>query len=150
MFERTQDFLKNDPEATLRQLVIPSTVVLFAKRERQFDSRKHKEKATLPDIYLGLAKEGVTLLLSGAIQNAVFSEPKKVGGSASVQIAFPEDFYEVLRGIAIELEKNSSESGVGRLVGCNEISLIGLAVCLMNYAVESRQQQHKTRKPATV
>lgn len=149
MFDRTQETLKSDPAATLRQLSIPPTTVLFAKTLRQFDLRPNSEKATLPDIYFGLAQEGAALFLSGAIKNAVFSEPKKKHGSTSVQIAFPEDFYEVLKGIATELEKGGSES-MGRLIGCNEISLIGLAVCLMEYAVESRQQQPKTKKAATL
>lgn len=150
MFQRTQNDLRSDPSATLRQLSIPSGVALFAKSLRMYDNRSREDKATLPDIYLGLAQEGATLVLSGQLESAVFTEPQKAPGSTSVQIAFPEEFYGVLGTFKEKLEEGSLASFGVTLEGY-EISLIGLAVRLMEIAVEQRQGNKKrsTKKTAT-
>jgi len=115
-----------------------------------YDNRSREDKATLPDIYLGLAQDGAALVLSGQLESAVFSEPQKTPGSTSVQIAFPQEFYGVLGTFKEKLEEGSLGS-LGVTLEGGEISLIGLAVRLMEIAVEQRQGNKKrsTKKTAT-
>lgn len=140
MFEKKQDQFKNDPHSTLRQISIPPDLVLFAKGLKQFDNRKANERATLADIYHGLAEEGARRLINGAIKNPTFAEPKREPGSTYVQIAFEGNFYTVLKSlcdrISVDKEWTLSEG--------TEVSIIGLAVCLMRYAVDEQKAKRKT------
>ena len=135
MFDRIQDSLSAENSVN-RQMIIPLRIVLFAKQMRQSDSRPHREKATLKDIYLGLAQEGAALLLSGEIQEPQFAEQLRSANSSSTQILFPKTFYRVLEAI-----KQEADSGRYPVDKGYKISIISLAICLMREAIKYRQSK---------
>lgn len=150
MFLRNQEALKNDQTAILRQLSVPPFIAMYAKIMRMRDSRSLREKATLPDIYLGLAQEGAALVLAGELGSVVFSEPQKKPGATSVQIAFPMEFYDVLVTLKQSLV-DGTMAPFGITLEGSGISLIGLTVRLMELAVKNRLGYDKQRsvKPDT-
>lgn len=143
MIERTQHQLTTgeDGNAIQRQHYIPSKIHSFAVKLRLDDSGQ----PTLADIYYQLVQEGLDLVLTGQ-HVPTFIEIGRPDGSKAVQIKFPFELNDSL----VELKKRAdggefvvqTERTVGALKHpYKQISLISLAVTLMELAMNQRQPQ---------
>lgn len=136
-FSKNQKLI-NPAESTRRQHAIPEDVHKFAlKAQIDFKGDRGRGRGnvpTLPDIYYTLTKEGFALLADGRIKNPKFVEIGRPDGCVFAQIVFEESFDTELRTL-----KESAESGVFPIEPYREISLISLAVNLIRYAIDARE-----------
>lgn len=143
MFDRIQHTL-DGVNATLRQPNIPADIALAARKIWQFDTRHDSQKATIADNLLGLATEGLNLVLAGKIADPIFQVFKADTTSTSIQIWFPHTMY----GHADDLPtdhtmyalKRRIENGEYQVQGGKKMPMISLALSLMKIAVTERER----------
>ena len=120
-----------------RQHAVPAEIHRFAVM-LQLDSKGPKgrgrsNQVNLTDIYMILIKEGIDILNSGA--TPTFVETGRPEGCVFSRITFDYDTDQALRDI-----KKRAEEGAFEITPYNEISLIALAVNLMELAIERRKK----------
>lgn len=143
-FSKNQKLI--DPsESTRRQHAIPEDVHKFALTAQiEFKGDRGRGRGnvpTLPDIYYALTKEGFQLLADGRIKDPKFVEVGRPDGCVFAQIVFEETFDKQLREL-----KDAAEDGVFPIEPYKEISLISLAVNLIRYAIDARENPKKYPK----
>lgn len=137
MFERTQDAL-NAGNSTKRQHYLPAAIHKFAVEQQLNDGRYlgrgRGNLPTLADIYAQLVSEGLAAVLEKRVV-PVFTEIGRPESFRSVQIKFPNATNDQL--IAL---KERADNGEFEVKPYKQISLISLAVTLMEIAIAERQQ----------
>lgn len=135
-FQRTQHELDGS-NSTRRQHYIPAPLHNYAVQQQLAATaqagRGRGNLPTLADIYYELIKEGLDLVNNGRIV-PVFTEPGRLENSRSVQIKFGADV-----NTALEELKELADAGEYEVKPYKQISLIGLAVNLIEVAVEYRK-----------
>lgn len=134
--EITQKSLNAD-NSVMRAHQIPNPVRLHAK-VLQEAFREDMENAgvgrsmvpSLPDIYLHMVEMGLKKVESGE-KIPVFAEVKKPKGATGSRIKFP-----ILTNDALKDLKKRAESGEFQISTGKEISLISIAVTLMELGIE--------------
>lgn len=131
---------------TRRQHAIPEEVHKFAQTAQiEFKGEMGRGRGnvpTLPDIYYALTKEGFQLLADGRIKEPKFVEVGRPDGCVFSQIVFEEEFDTLLRDL-----KEAADTGTFPIEPYREISLISVAVNLIKYAIDARQNPANYKKP---
>lgn len=121
-----------------RQHYIPRAVYKFAKQAQdEFPSpgKSRTNAPTLADIYYQLTLEGINLIKTNFIEDLEFAEIGRPEGGRFVQIVFDQETNTFLEWL-----KSEAENGVYKITPYKEISMISLAVNLMEYAIKAREK----------
>lgn len=144
MFEKTQHLIAPD-DCIRRQHAIPDNVRLYAARQQlNFSGSRGRGRinvATLADIYYGLIAQGLKLVQSGTVK-PTFKEIGRPEGCTFTQIKFDLEIDAQLRNL-----KEVAEAGEFEVVPYKSISLISLAVNLMDVAIEHNETTQVQTKP---
>ena len=147
MFEKTQ-YLIDPSNSIRRQHAIPAEVHRFAAESQlNFEGSRGRGRAnvpTLPDIYYALVREGFALVISGT-STPVFKEVGRPEGCTFSQIVFEMEFDQSLRDLKNAID---DEDGLYLIENGASISLISLAVNLIQVAIEARAYKPKRRPGA--
>jgi hypothetical protein len=137
MTDTTQKSLTAE-NSVMRAHRIPSKVRLHAKglqeafREDMENAGVGRSKIpSLPDIYLHLVEVGLQKVKSGQ-KTPVFSEVNKPKGATGSRIKFP-----ILTNDDLKSLKARAEAGEFQITTGKEISLISIAVTLMEMAIDN-------------
>lgn len=123
-----------------RQHAIPEGVHRFAvmqqldNKARNGRGRGRGNQINLPEIYIGLVKEGLKIISDGA--TPIFNEVGRPEGCVYTRIPFDVDTDKELRAL-----KKRADDGEYIITPYSDISLISLAVNLMCLAIEKRQKK---------
>lgn len=144
MFKRTQDAL-NGENSVRRQHYIPAKIHAFAigqqlagAEQEVAAGRGRGNLPTLADIYYTLIQEGFELVRTEKAV-PVFIEVGRPVGTRSVQIKFPTGKNKL--NDRLERLKKRAEKGEFEIKPYKEISLISVAITLMQLAIDERRKQ---------
>lgn len=142
MFKRTQDALDGQ-NSVRRQHYIPAKIHAFAVNQQLIGNeveagRGRGNLPTLADIYYTLIVEGLELVRKGEAK-PVFVEVGRPAGTRSVQIKFPTGKGKLNE--KLERLKARAEKGEFKIRPYREISMISVAITLMQLAIDDRSKR---------
>lgn len=144
MFKRTQDALDGQ-NSVRRQHYIPQKIHAFAVGQQLAGAeqevtagRGRGNLPTLADIYYALIVEGLELVRTGQAVPA-FVEVGRPVGTRAVQIKFPTGKGKLNE--KLERLKKRAEKGEFEIKPYREISLISVAITLMQLAIDERRKR---------
>lgn len=139
-FEKTQDLIA-PTDVISRQHVIPADVKKYAVNwQLSFPNPAGRGRGNLPslaDIYEQLTRHGLTIVERDREFHATFTEIGLPAGSSQTRIKFDTETDKRLRQLKTRVDAGEFEieSGPGYTRRVTQISLISLAVNLMQIAI---------------
>lgn len=100
------------------QVFIPKHVHRYARELKDLDDRPTRQKPTLPDVYVHLARQGFAAVKKGVVKPE-FREIGRQPGAVSAQIKYPPDLHKQLK----------------KIKGMKNISVMSIFVTLIQTAI---------------